>query len=88
MIPVNSALPSESPLSKKVLARGGLRCATPVESQYFSLTEHQADLVVYCDGPGGVKPQESLKRFKKVSPICKDCTDKGLIPVQSTPYTK
>lgn len=82
------ALPAECPLGTKVLVREGLRCCMPVESQYWALQEHQPDLCAHCAGPGGIKPEESKKRFKRVSPICEDCLKKGLTPVQSMPLQK
>ena len=75
-----------SVLSIPVMVHANMRCIIPVEAQYWALQEHQPDLCAHCAGSGAAKPVDSLKKFKKVSPICEDCLKNGLIPIQSMPY--
>ena len=81
-----AVMPGSSSLRDKILVRSELRCATPIESQYYKLDSAQRDMCSYCTSGNATKPLDFTKKFRQVLPICKICLDNGKKPICSLPY--
>ena len=81
-----AVLPGSCRFKNDIMVRPSLRCNSPIETQYYSLKHHEADLCVHCACSEAFKPDDSLRKFKKVAPICFKCLENGLEPIQSMPY--
>ena len=81
-----AVLPGSCRFKNDIMVRPSLRCNSPIETQYYSLKHHEADLCVHCACSEAFKPEDSLRKFKKVAPICSKCLENGLEPIQTMPY--
>ena len=69
----STLLPPEHSLNGNVFIRTGQRCANPVELCYYSCKQGFQGVCCYCADAEAHKPQEFLRNFHTVLPICDAC---------------
>ena len=61
----------------QVFVRLSLTCASQIEVPYYSSRVGMPETCVHCGQTGGSRPQDLVRQFKVVLPVCKDCLEKG-----------
>jgi hypothetical protein len=70
-------LPPSHSLCQKVMTRGSLVCALPLEIPYYGSGLGQTDMCCHCGVLEGIVDQDLRRKYKTVLPICETCRHEG-----------